>query len=280
MTATTTAIAPGQPAPSPASADDLRVTQARVIESEWIKVRSLRSTLFTLLAAVVCIVGLGLMISAFRAHDIRQNGLGTERFDFAAITLRGVYLAQLAVGVLGVLMITGEYSTGMIRATLGAVPRRLPVLWAKAVVFAVCVFVVTGIASLVAFELGAAVLSGAGVHLGLGSPGAARAVLGAALYLTVVGLLGVGLGFLTRNTAGAIATLFGLLLVLPAIVNALPQSLYNDVYKYLPMTAGTQVMTTLKDPSMLSPWAGIAVLALYAVAAIAAGAYMLQHHDA
>jgi ABC-2 type transport system permease protein len=160
------------------------------------------------------------------------------------------------------------------------VPRRLPVLWAKAIVFGLGVFVVMGVASLCAFEGGQAMLSGAGIHVGLGSAGAARAVVGGGLYVTVVGLLGVGLGFLVRNTAGAIATLFGLLLVLPAVVAALPTSLYNDVFKYLPMPAGTQVMTTVRDSSLLTPWAGIGVLCLYAVAAVAAGAVMLKRRDA
>jgi ABC-type transport system involved in multi-copper enzyme maturation permease subunit len=198
------------------------------------------------------------------------------------VSLRGVYLAQLAIGVLGVLMITGEYSTGMIRATLSAVPRRLPVLWAKAFVFAVTVFVITGIASLLAFLGGQAFLSGAGVgiHVGLSTPGAARAVLGGALYLTVVGLLGVGLGFLLRNTAGAIATLFGLLLVLPAIAAALPSSLYDDVYKFLPMVAGLRILTTVPDHTVLSPWAGLGVFAVYAAVAIGAGAVMLMRRDA
>jgi hypothetical protein len=154
------------------------------------------------------------------------------------------------------------------------------VLWAKALVFAVAVFVVMGIASLFAFEGGQAMLSGAGIHVGLRSPGAARAVLGGALYLTVVGLLGVGLGFVVRNTAGAIATLFGLLLVLPAVVSALPSSLYSDVYRYLPMVAGTQVMTTVGDSSLLTPWTGIAVCSLYAVGAVTAGAVMLTRRDA
>ncbi len=260
----------------------LRVTQRRVIASEWIKLRSLRSTVFSLLAAVGCTVGLGVLISALRANDFNQHGGAPafSGFDPTLVSLRGIYLAQLAVGVLGVLVITGEYSTGMIRATLSAVPRRLPVLWAKALVFAAVVFVVMGIASLVAFEGGQAMLSSAGFHVGLGSPGAARAVLGAALYLTVVGLLGVGLGFLVRNTAGAIATLFGLLLVLPAVVAALPASLYNDVYKYLPMVAGTQVLTTVRDTSMLSPWTGIGVFCLYAAGAVAAGAVMLRRRDA
>jgi len=269
---TTTSI---PPPPAPA-----QVTQWRVIVSEWIKVRSLRSTLFSLLAAVVCTAGLGILISALRANDFKHNGLPGGRFDYTLVTLRGIYLAQLAIGVLGVLMITGEYGTGMIRATLAAVPRRLPVLWAKAAVFAVVVFVVMGIASLLAFEGGQAMLSSAGIHIGLSSPGAARAVLGGALYLTAVGLLAIGLGFLVRNTAGAIASLFGLLLVLPAVAEALPTSVYNDVFRYLPMPAGTQILTTVQDPSLLTPWTGIGVLCLYAIAAIAAGAVMLKRRDA
>jgi ABC-2 type transport system permease protein len=262
-----------------------QVTQWRVITSEWIKLRSLRSTLFSLLAAVVCTIGLGVLISALRANDFNRNGFHPGGgFDPTLVSLRGIYLAQLPIGVLGVLMITGEYSTGMIRATLSAVPRRLPVLWAKALVFAVTVFVIGGISSLLAFEGGQAMLSSAGIHVGLGSPGAARAVLGGALYLTVVGLLGVGLGFLERNTAGAIATLFGLLLVLPAIVAALPTSLYNAVFRFLPMPAGTQILTTVNNTGgpggSLPPWAGIGVFALYAAGAIAAGAVMLKRHDA
>ena len=259
---------------------ELRVTQRRVVASEWIKLRSLRSTVYSLLAAIGLTVGLGILISALRANDFNQHGPPGPQFDPTVVSLRGVYLAQLPIGVLGVLAITGEYATGMIRATLAAVPRRLPVLWAKALVFAAVVFVVGCVASLIAFEGGQAMLSGAGFHVGLGSPGAARAVLGGALYLTVVGLLGVGLGFLIRNTAGAIATLFGLLLVLPAIVNALPASLYDHVFRYLPMVAGTQVMTTVRDPSLLSPWHGIGVFALYAVVAIAAGAVALKRRDA
>ena len=258
------------------------VTQKRVIVSEWLKLRSLRSTLFSLLAAVICTVGLGTLISALRANDIRAHGgfFPGPSFDPTAVTLRGVYLAQLAIGVLGVLMVTGEYSTGMIRATLSAVPRRLPVLWAKALVFAVVVFVSMGVASLVAFEAGAAFFAGAGIHIGLATPGAARAILGAALYLTVIALLGVGLGFLVRNTAGAIATLFGVMFLLPPIVSALPPSLYADVYRFLPLLAGSQVMTTVRETSLLSPWSGIGVFALYAVAAVAGGAVVLKRRDA
>ncbi|MDQ6614320.1 MAG: ABC transporter permease [Actinomycetota bacterium] len=274
MTATTVDPTAGPALPA--------VTQKRVIGSEWIKLRSLRSTIFALLAAVVCTVGLGLLISALRANDIKSHSgfLPGPSFDATAVTLRGVFLAQLAIGVLGVLVVTGEYSTGMIRATLSAVPRRLPVVWAKALVFGVVVFVTMGVASLIAFLGGQAFFSGAGIHVSLGSPGAARAVLGAALYLTGIGLLGVGLGFLLRNTAGAIATLFGLLLVLPPIVNALPSSISADLFRFLPLTAGSQVMTTVGDPNLLAPWSGIGVFALYAAVAIAGGAVVLKRRDA
>ena len=257
------------------------VTQARVLLSEWIKLRSLRSTLFALLAVVALTVGLGVLISALRANDFNQNGFHPgPHFDRTLVSLRGIYLAQLPIGVLGVLLITGEYATGMIRATVAAVPKRLPVLWAKALVFTVVAFVVGGIASLAAFLGGQAMLHSAHEGVALGSPGAARAVLGGALYLTVVGLLGVGLGFLLRNTAGAIATLFGLLLVLPVLAAALPTSLYNDMFRYLPMVAGTQVMTTVPDSTLLTPWHGIGVFFLYAVAAIGGGAFVFRHRDA
>ena len=192
-----------------------------------------------------------------------------------------MFLAQLAIGVLGVLMITGEYSTGMIRSSLAAVPHRNPVLIAKALVFAVSAFVVTEAVGFAAFLLGQQALASTHLQASLSTPGAVRAVIGGALYLTLIGLLGVGLGFLIRNTAGAIATLFGMVLVLPLLANALPSPYSTDVAKYLPLNAGTQIMTaTHPDPNLLGPWAGIGVTALYALAALIAGAVMLKRRDA
>jgi ABC-2 type transport system permease protein len=274
-----TTIAPGRP--------DLghgRVTQLNVIRSEWIKLRSLRSTWYSLLATVVIVAGLGTLFSAVRAHRFNQ-GIGPDGrlagFDPTQVSLRGVFLAQLAIGVLGVLVITGEYSTGMIRSSIAAVPHREPVLIAKALVFAVVAFVVTGVASLVAFLLGQQALASTHLQASLSTPDANRAILGAALYLTVIGLLGVGLGFLLRNTAAAIAGLFGIVLVLPLLTNALPDPYSTDVAKYLPLNAGTQIMSvTHPDPSMLGPWTGLGVTALYAVVALVAGALMLKRRDA
>jgi ABC-2 type transport system permease protein len=264
------------------------VTQLSVIRSEWIKLRSLRSTWYSLLATVVIIVGLGTLFSALRAHRFNQDtgGLrsggfvGRPDLDPTLISLRGVFLAQLAIGVFGVLEITGEYSTGMIRSSLAAVPHRTPVLIAKALVFGITALIVSEIAALGGFLLGQLALRSTHFQASLSTPGAARAIVGAGLYLTAIGLLGVGLGFLIRNTAGAIATLVGVLLVLPLLANALPTPYSTDVSKYLPLNAGTQILTTInRDSTMLGPWAGIGITALYALAALIAGAAVLKRRD-
>jgi ABC-type transport system involved in multi-copper enzyme maturation permease subunit len=280
VTSLATATSTGTAAPRPDTGSG-GVSQARAIVSEWIKLRSLRSTVYSLLAAVVIEIGLGALFSAIRANRWSHMPPGEHlHFDPTQVSLRGMFLAQLAIGVLGVLVVTGEYSTGMIRATLSAIPRRAPVLWAKLVVFSSVVFVVMFIASLVSFLIGQAALSSTHAQASLSSPGAARAVLGAALYLTILGMLGIGLGFLLRNTAGAIATLFGMLLVLPALASALPDPWSTDVTKFLPMPAGTAATATVPDSSSLGPWAGLGVFALYAVAAVAGGLVVLRRRDA
>ena len=261
-----------------------RVDLAGVLRSEWIKWRSLRSTWYSLLAALLITDGLGTLFSALHAHRMERGvGPGTTIFGFDAtqVSLRGMFLAQLAIGVLGVLMITGEYSTGMIRSSLAAVPRRQPVLTAKTIVFAIPVFVVSLASTLIGFLLGQQAQASTHAQASLSTPGAGRAILGAAIYLTLVGLLGLGLGFLIRNTAGAIATLFGIVLVAPLLAQALPSPYSTDVAKYLPLMAGQRVIQTVApDPNLLSPWTGIAVVALYALAALIAGALMLERHDA
>ena len=244
----------------------LGVTQPRTVVSEWIKFRSLRSTWWSIGIALLISVGLGILFSDLRGNDIASHG-GFEP-DQTALSLRGFYLAQLAVGVLGVLFVTGEYSTGMIRATLSAVPRRAPVWVAKVAVFAGVIFAITLVAAFVAFLGGQAVLGTYHVHGGFNAgpnggvtftpgsttlhslgvsishPGSLRAILGAALYMTGVGLLGLGCGFILRNTGAAIAALFGLLLVLPLLAQALPSSEQQHISKFLPLLAGTAGMTT------------------------------------
>jgi ABC-2 type transport system permease protein len=286
--------APNALASRPSNLGSGKVTQLGVIRSEWIKLRTLRSTWWSLLATIVMVVGLGVLFSALRAHRFNQDnanvqfrgpgpGGGFERLglDPTLVSLRGVFLAQLAIGVLGVLVITGEYSTGMIRSSIAAVPHRRPVLIAKALVFGLTALILTELAAFAAFLLGQLALKSTHLQASLSTHEAVRAIIGAGLYLTLIGLLAIGLGFLIRNTAGGIAAVFGIVLVLPLLANALPSPYSTDVSKYLPLNAGTQIlMTGNYDSSMLSPWAGIGVTALYALVALIAGAIVLTRRDA
>ncbi|MDT5026308.1 MAG: type transport system permease protein [Micromonosporaceae bacterium] len=276
---TATVTAPRRSAAQDKATVHHKVTQGRVLVSEWIKLRSLRSTVYTLLAAIVMTVGLGMLFSGVMANRWAQlDPQELARFDPTGVSLRGVFLAQLAIGVLGVLLISGEHSTGMIRATLSAVPKRLPVLWAKVGVFSVVAAVLMTAASFLAFLGGQALLGSHGTTLA--AAGVVRAVVGAGLYLTVVGLLGIGLGFIIRNTAGAIATLFGLLLVLPILGEVLPSTWSQHVVPYLPSNAGQAIMSIHQAPGDLAPWTGFAVFCGYAAAAIIAAAILLKRRDA
>ncbi len=260
-----------------------RVTQARVLHSEWIKIRSLRSTWLSLLAALLIVDGLGTLFASLHTHRVENNvgpAGGRVLIDATQVSLRGVFLAQLAIGVLGVLVITGEYATGMIRSSLVAVPRRAPVLTAKVTVYAGTVFLVALAGTFTAFLLGQAVQAGTGDQATLSTPGALRAILAAAVYLTLIGITAVGLGFLIRNTAGAIATLFGLVLVAPILANTLPSPYATDVGKILPLNTLNQAISTHLDPTLLSPWAGIAVTAAWAAAALLGGTIVLLRRDA
>jgi ABC-2 type transport system permease protein len=255
------------------------VSTGGVIASEWIKLRSLRSSWLTLAAAVIGMIGIGWLVS-FETNSHWSHMQADERigFDPVSRSLTGVYLAQLAIGVLGVLVISGEYATGMIRATLSAVPRRLPVLWAKLGVFASVTLVLMVVSSFAAFLVGQQLLGSHGTTLS--APHALRAVIGVALYLTVVAILAIGLGFIIRSTAGGIAALFGLLLVLPAIGHVLPTSWQQHILPYLPSNAGGALYTLKPDPGTLAPWTGFGVMCLWALAAVVAGAVLLRRRDA
>jgi ABC-2 type transport system permease protein len=273
------------PEPGPAGTSDLpadlKVTQLRVLRSEWLKFRSLRSSTFGMAATVIAVIGLGWVFAAVDANRWTVMRAGAKaRFDPTAVSLEGVTVAQLLVGVLGALIVSGEYGTGMIRATLSAAPTRLPVLWAKAIVFAVVTFVTTTVSAFVAFLGGQAFLSSQHIETTLAAPGVLRAVFGAGLYLTVVGLLGVAFGWIVRHTAGAIATLFGVLLLLPGLGDALPDSWAPHIVPYLPSNAGQQVLTVRQEAGMLAPWTGFAVFCGYLVIAIVVAAVVLKRRDA
>jgi hypothetical protein len=147
-------------------------------------------------------------------------------------------------------------------------------------VFAVVAFVLTEVSAFVAFFAGQALLSGQHIQTTLSAPGVLRAVFGTGLYLTVVGLLGVGLGWIIRSTAGSIATLFGLLMVLPLLAGALPQSWANNINRYLPSNAGQALLDVHQSSTALAPWTGFGVFCLYAAVAIAVAAVLLKRRDA
>ena len=260
----------------------VRVTPARVVLSEWTKLRTLRSTVWALLAAVAFLIGFSVLVPEVVVHHWPpRDARDALNFDPVGVSLVGGFFAQLAFGVLGVLLMTGEYATGMIRATLAAVPKRIPVLWAKALVYGVVCLVLATLACLAAFFIGQEILSSKQINIGFGHRHVARVVFGSALYLTGVGLLGLGLGALLRNTAGAISTLFGLLFVVPVVVHFLPASWNDAIAKYLPSNAG-QVITNLRgvDPHSLGPWTGMAVFFLYAVVALVLAGVALLRRDA
>jgi ABC-2 type transport system permease protein len=258
-----------------------RVTQARVFNSEWTKLRSLRSTVWSLLAALVLIIGLSILVPAVRvAHWPPPDPNDAINFDPVGISLGGTFLAQMAVGVLGVLLMTGEYATGMIRATFAAVPRRLPVLWAKLGVFGATALVLITPVVIAAFFIGQSILSSKHLDTTFGAPGVARAVIGSALYVVAVGLLGLGLGALLRNTAAAISTLFGLLFVLPLVVRLLPSDWQSHVSRYLPLNAGSAVTNVHNDAGSMAPWSGFGLFCVYIAVVVGLAAWKLTRQDA
>jgi ABC-2 type transport system permease protein len=259
----------------------LRVTQLRVIRSEWTKLRSVRSTYWTLLVTLLLIMGIGILVCViFNARWPRLDPRERAHFNALRASLVGVNFAQLAVGVLGVLVITAEYSTGMIRATLSAVPKRLPVLWSKTIVFAAVAFGLTLPAVFIAFFAGQAILTGHHINISVSHPGVLRSLFGAALYLMVMGVFGLGLGAILRSTAGGISALAAVVFVLPPIITLFPTSFANSVSPYLPSNAGGALWTIKPDPNTLAPWAGFAVFCGYAIAAIVIAAVLMRRRDA
>jgi ABC-type transport system involved in multi-copper enzyme maturation permease subunit len=248
--------------------------------SEWTKLRSLRSTTYTLLVAAVVTMGFGILASALTASRWNTLSAGDKAtFDPLSTSLVGVNFGVLAIGVLGVLLITGEYSTGMIRSTFAAVPKRLPVLWAKAGVYSLVALAVAVPSTLIAFFAGQAFLSSKHIDIAFSHAGVPGAVLGSALYLTLVGLFGLGLGAILRNTAAGIASFAAIMFVIPPLVSILPASTANAIDPYLPSNAGSAIMKIGHQAHTLSPWVGLAVFAGYAALSIAVAAVLLRRRD-
>ena len=276
-----------QEAPTAAAGDRERpvykVTLARVLRSEWAKLWSLRSTWITLGVALLAVVAFGL-ISLAHYKSALDSGRHMDP-DIATATavdlsLFGVNFGQLALGVLGVLVTAGEYSTGMIRSTLAAVPKRLPVLWSKAAVYGVVAFVVALVGVFAAFVFGHGIVTGTPAAVTLSDQGVVRALFGGALYLALVGIIGAALGALLRSVAGGISVLVASLMLVPGLAELLPSSWRDDVTQYLPSNAGGSMYALHHAAGTLTPGAGLLVFVGWTALALAGAAYRLVRTDA
>jgi hypothetical protein len=243
--------------------------------------RTVRSTMWTLGVTILLGIGVSALATAeTRSHWLTMSPGDQQSFDPISTSLIGVFIAQFAIGILGVLVVSAEYGTGTIRATFSAAPRRPLVLGAKTLVFGGVALVVAELVSFLAFFLGQALLSSPAKHATISSPGALRAVVGSGLYICVLGLFALGLASIIRHSAGAISSFVATLLVLPLIVQALPSSIEFDVRPYLPDRIGADMISNSGFPGAFSPWIGLLVLCGYAAAALVIGGVMMVRRDA
>jgi ABC-type transport system involved in multi-copper enzyme maturation permease subunit len=276
----TTEVPSGVPAVPPG-----HYSFAGALRSEWTKLRTVRSTTWSLVATAVLTLAICVLATGTEAGRWAHTDLGDRRaFDPTSLSLAGFLFGQLAIGVLGVLVVSAEYSTGTIRASFGAIPNRILVLLAKVAVFSVVAFVLGEALSFASFFIGQAILSGSTPTAVLSQPGVLRAVIGGGLFLTVLGLFALGLGSIIRHSAGAITAFVGIFFVVPLIVETLPAGIKDAVGKYLPDNIGA-TMTTVKqgfrtDVPTFSPWVSFGLLCAYAVAALTIGGILLARRDA
>jgi ABC-2 type transport system permease protein len=254
--------------------------------AEWTKIRSVRSTLWTLIAAVVVIVGFTALITwitvaNWTGPDAAARNARAIADPTSIIFGASVYLGQLAIAVLGVLVITTEYSTGVIRASLLAVPRRYAMLAAKVLVFTMVMFILAEVIAFGSFFVGSAILHSR-VQVSLSTHHVLRATFGAGLYLVAYGLFALAIGVLVRHTAGSISIAVGVAFVLPILTGLLPDtSFYNHLNAYLPQQAGSQVyLVRPAGVQLLSAWQGFGVLCIWVAVLLAAGAVLFNRRDA
>jgi ABC-type transport system involved in multi-copper enzyme maturation permease subunit len=248
-----------------------------VARGEWTKFWSVRSTKFTLLAAGVVTVVFGMIFSAV-AESGEAAGPATLLTDPLDLALAGMALGEMIVGVLGVLIVAGEYSTGLIRTTFAAVGRRTKVLWAKSAVLATSVFATAAVTVTAAVVLGQAVYAGDLPTVPVAD--ALDVILGAVVYLTGIGLIGLALGFLLRSTAAGIAVLVGGVFIGPNLLNLLPESITDVFMKYLPSEAGSAMMTQVTDPELLSRGTGYVVFIAWVIGLLGLAGYLVRKRDA
>jgi ABC-2 type transport system permease protein len=253
------------------------VTLSRVITSEWIKFATLRSTLSVLAGAAVGMVVIALLVG----YNTRHLSASLDANDIVASSpMQGYYLGQLLIGALGVLFVTGEYSTGMIRATMTAVPKRVPVLWAKLIVFVAATLSTMLVVCLIAFLAAEGLISHYRPGISLSSPGALRVVLGTAVYLTLIGTIGAAIGWIVRSTPGALVTYLATILVIPVILGEAVGHWGKHVAEILPSEAGASFIQTIAEPPSLAPWTGLAVMVAWVIGFLVVAVICLRRRDA
>lgn len=251
-----------------------------LVRSEWTKLRTVRSTMWSLGITIVVGIGVSALATAVTRAHWSSMPIGEQQgFDPIWTSLAGTLFSQLAIGVLGVLVMSAEYGTGTVRATFSAAPRRPQVLLAKVAVFGAVALVVSEVTAFLSFFVGQALLTAPATHATLATPGALRAVVGTGLYLCVISLFALGLATILRHTAGAISAYVGILLVIPIVVQALPSSIQNAVVRFLPLTIGASFAHVSAPAHAFTPWTGLFVLCGYAVVALAIGAALLVARD-
>jgi ABC-2 type transport system permease protein len=253
------------------------VTLRRAIASEWIKFKTLRSTWAVLGVAILGMVVFGLIV-AYNTRHLSSN-LQANDIDPSG-TLQGYYLGQLLIGALGVLFVSGEYSTGMIRSTLAAVPKRVPVLWAKLAVFVAVVATSMIAICFVAFLSAQGLISHYRTGWSLSDPGVLRVVIGTGVYLTLIGVIGGVLGWIVRSTPGALVAYIGVVLVLPVLFGNVLGQWGKNVGKFLPSSAGARFAQSIPDGYSLTPWWGLAVMVGWVLAGLAVAVFLLRRRDA
>ncbi|HEX5449542.1 MAG TPA: hypothetical protein VFW85_05750 [Gaiellaceae bacterium] len=258
-----------------------RVTQFRVFRSEWTKLITVRSTKWTLGVATLLMIGLPCLVAAITASH--WNNLSPhEQADRNPLDLlsSGVIAGQLAIAVLGVLVITAEYSTGMIRASFTAVPKRLPVLWAKIAVFGAVALVLSAASVFIAFGATQAILHAQPtLQVSLSNSNILRTVVGLAIYIPLIGIFALGIGAIVRNTAAGISGFVAIFFVIPPLLLLLPSSWRDPVEPYLPGSAAQAIATQHNDTHTLTPGPGLLVFLGYCALVIAIAAVLLRRRD-
>ena len=252
------------------------------VKSEFLKFRTVRSTITGLVTFVVLTIGISAIVClAIKSH---WNDPGSHfdhlLFDPTGTSLAGSFLGQFAAGSIGIIAITSEYSTGSIRTTLAATPKRLRVVFAKLLVLFASLLLLGELTVVVAFSVGQSIFKGTVPTASLSSGSVLRAVLLGGLYLTLVTLLGYGIGLIVRTTAFSIILYAVGLLILPIIVNFLPTSLNNAIGKFLPSNLGSSMSATSPQAHMFGAGAASAVLVLYVAIVVVAGALLVTRRDA